>query len=224
MSLVIPARGQVRASIILLHGLGADGKDLAPLAEALDLPECRWVLPDAPVRPVRLNGLRPTRAWFDLAAIGDGMEVDGEGLEMSCRSLEAWIQTEEEQGIDRGHILAGGFSQGGAVVLAWSRTARERLLGLIGLSTFLPAPQPVSSQPTQSIFLAHGSLDSVVPLSLAENTRRWLHAAGHEVRWQVYPMAHEVSPREAADLREWLLSRLSASMGSVSPGQFPANP
>ena len=132
---------------------------------------------------------------------------------MSCRSLEAWIQAEEKQGIGRQNILAGGFSQGGAVVLAWSRTARERLLGLVGLSTFHPAPPPDPPGVSQSIFLAHGSEDPIVPLSLAVETREWLVATGHEVRWQVYPMAHEVSPEEMADLRGWLVSRLEPRYG-----------
>ncbi len=220
MSLVIPSRGPARASIIFLHGLGADGQDLAPLAQALDLPECRWILPDAPIRPVRLNGLRPTRAWFDLAAVASDMEMDQAGLEMSCRSLETWIQAEEKMGIGRQNILVGGFSQGGAVVLAWSRSARTRLGGLIGLSTFHPAPPAGRPGRAQSIFLAHGSEDPIVPLSLGVQTREWLIAAGHEVRWQVYPMAHEVSPEEMMELRAWLVSRLSmetAPAGSGSP-------
>ena len=217
MSLVLPSRSPARASIILLHGLGADGRDLAPLAQALDLPECRWILPDAPIRPVRLNGLRPTRAWFDLDAVASGMELDRRGLETSCRSLEAWVQAEEKQGIGRQNILVGGFSQGGAVALAWSRSARTRLGGLVGLSTFHPVPPPGPPGVSQSLFLAHGSLDPVVPLPLAVETRDWLIAAGHEVRWQVYPMAHEVSPEEMRDLRAWMVLRLDTARFPVGP-------
>ena len=54
------------ASVIWLHGLGADGNDFVPVVEMLDLPEYRFILPHAPFLNVTLNGGYEMRAWYDL--------------------------------------------------------------------------------------------------------------------------------------------------------------
>src|SRR2546430_17646931 len=57
------------ASIIWLHGLGADGNDFAPIVPELRLPKTaiRFVFPHAPVRPVTINGGMRMRAWYGIA-------------------------------------------------------------------------------------------------------------------------------------------------------------
>ena len=89
----------------------------------------------------------------------------------------------------------------------------ERLAGVLALSTYLPLARTLETEAhpanaAVSIFMAHGSLDPIVPLSLGEASRDRLRARGYEVEWRAYPMAHAVCPEEVADVRRWLLSVL----------------
>ena len=207
--LVVPARGRATASIIFLHGLGADAHDFENLGGMLDLTGCRYLFPNAPVRPVTLNGGYPMRAWFDIEAIPRLLESEPSGLRESFATLEWLLGHEVEAGMPAHRILVGGFSQGGAVALAWGSQYPDPLLGLVGLSTFLPTSLAASRR-AQSIFLAHGRQDPLVPLALAEKTRDELLRLGHEVAWQAYPMQHEVVIEEIEALRAWILDRLKS--------------
>jgi len=209
--LVMPARGRATASLIFFHGLGADAHDFEPLADALDLPGCRYLFPNAPIRPVTLNGGYPMRAWFDIKAISRSMSAEPEGLRESLETVGLLFQRELREGIAGNRILIGGFSQGGAVALAWANQCRDPLLGIVGLSTFLPIglEKPAGLRAlAYPIFLAHGRDDPIVPLALAEETREYLAHAGHAVTWCTYPMRHEVSAAETQALRAWLSDRL----------------
>lgn len=207
---------QPRASIIWLHGLGADGHDFEPIVPELRLPESlpvRFVFPNAPVRPVTMNNGYPMRAWFDLVRIGLHQPHDQAGMLASRATLEALIARENERGIPARRIVLAGFSQGGAVALYTGLQYRERLAGIMALSTYLPlvdgfefAINPVNA--TLPIFYAHGTQDPVVPLQLAEHTRNELTARGCSILWHTYPMPHAVHPDEIQHVRAWLLSVL----------------
>ncbi len=213
-----PAQEPATASLIFLHGLGADAHDFEPLVDALDLPGCRYLFPNAPIRPVTLNGGYPMRAWFDIETISSTASVQPEGLSESLALVHSLLLHEVHAGVPLHRILIGGFSQGGAVALAWARQHRDPLLGIVGLSTFLPAGLEQPSRPHPSacpVFLAHGREDTVVPLALAEATREHLLREGHQVTWCIYAMQHEVVAEEIMALRIWLRDRLA----SDQPGQ-----
>ncbi|MGH8370324.1 MAG: alpha/beta hydrolase [Gammaproteobacteria bacterium] len=204
------------ASIIWLHGLGADGHDFEPIVPELKLPESlpvRFVFPNAPVRPVTMNNGYPMRAWFDLVRIGMQQPRDQAGMQASRESLEALIARENSRGIATARIVLAGFSQGGAVALYTGLQYRERLAGIMALSTYLPLvkgfefdPDPVNTG--VPIFYAHGTQDTVVPLQLAEQTRNELTARGCSILWHTYLMPHAVYPQEVLHIRAWLMSVL----------------
>jgi phospholipase/carboxylesterase len=206
---------QPTASIIWLHGLGADGHDFEPIVPELKLPSVlpvRFVFPHAPVRPVTLNGGMPMRAWFDIVKIGMHQPRDLAGMQASRVMLEALIARENARGIPASRIVLAGFSQGGAVALYTGLQYREKLAGIMALSTYLPLDgfevQTDSANGRTAIFYAHGTQDPVVPLQLAVQTRDALSARGYTVLWHTYPMPHAVHPDEIADIRDWLLSVL----------------
>lgn len=212
----VPSPLPARSSVILMHGLGADGHDFESLVPELRLPEAtaiRWVFPHAPVRPVTLNGGFRMRAWYDIAAI-DGRAVEDEvGIRESADGLRALVRRERERGIPADRIVLAGFSQGGAMALFTALREPQRLAGVFALSTYLPLAPTLETEAhpanaAVSIFMAHGSFDPVVPLSIAETSRDRLRARGYEVDWRTYPMAHAVCPEEVADVRRWLLSVL----------------
>jgi phospholipase/carboxylesterase len=215
-SVEIDPAGPPTASVIWLHGLGADGHDFEPIVPELRLPpemRVRFVFPHAPMRPVTINGGYVMRAWYDIKSLELERMVDEEDLETSRRQLEAWIRNERASGIPSERIVVAGFSQGGAIALYGGLPFEERLGGTIALSCYHPLRHRIpegSGTPNAGvpIFMAHGTYDPIVPLSLAEATVASLRERGYEPDWRTYPMPHSVSPAEITDLGRFLSNRL----------------
>jgi phospholipase/carboxylesterase len=200
------------ASVIWLHGLGADGHDFEPAVAALTpagAPALRFVLPHAPVRPVTLNAGARMRAWYDIRGFERRAAQDEIGVRESDAAIRALIRRENARGIATGRIVLAGFSQGGAMALFSGTRLAERLAGIIGLSCYLLledsfAAEHHSANQATPIFLAHGSFDAVVDVRLGEETRALLTAAGYPVEWHRYPMAHAVCAEELAAIGAFL--------------------
>lgn len=217
-AVIVETGAEPVGSVIWLHGLGADGHDFEPIVPELSLPAelpLRFVFPQAPARPVTVNGGMVMRAWYDILSLdGDGRS-DEAGLRDSARSLEALIAAEIERGVPASRIVLAGFSQGGAVALHTALRYSAPLAGLLLLSTYLPLPgafeREVAAAPgnqpvTIPIFMAHGSFDPVLPFALGRESRALIEAAGYAVEWREYPMAHQVCAAEIGDIRQFLLS------------------
>jgi phospholipase/carboxylesterase len=204
------------ASIIMLHGLGADGNDFVPFAEEIDLRAIgplRWVFPHAPMRPVTINGGYVMRAWYDIIGTDLARREDEAGLRASRLEVEALIARERARGVAASRIVLAGFSQGCAIALMTGLRHAERLAGLAGLSGYLPLAALTPAERSDAnalvpIFLAHGSADTMIPLARASASRDALRAMGHAVEWHEYPMPHAVCAEEVRDLQRWLLDVL----------------
>ncbi len=205
------------ATILILHGLGADGNDFVPIAQELDLRSVgpvRFLFPHAPVLPVTINGGYRMRAWYDIIGFDADAPQDEAGLRRSQALVEALLQREKERGIAANRIVLAGFSQGCAMALLAGLRHRERLAGIVGLSGYLPIATTTEAERSEAnrdtpIFLAHGTNDEVVGLDRAEASRDALQALGYRVDWHQYAMGHSVSPREIVDLNAWLVQALS---------------
>ena len=201
---------QPRASIIILHGLGADGRDFAPFIDEIDLRAAgpvRWLFPNAPQIPVTLNGGYVMPAWFDIHP--DRSHEDEAGLRRSLASIGALIDRERERGIPADRIVLGGFSQGCALSLLTGLRYGHRLAGIVGMSGYLPLAGTLAAERSAAnrdvpIFLAHGLQDEMIVLPRAEASRDALQALGYPVEWHTYPMGHSVCPQEVRDLEHWL--------------------
>lgn len=210
---------QPTATILILHGLGADGNDFVPIAEELELDQVgpvRFVFPHAPVMPVSINNGYRMRAWYDIVGFDADAPQDEAGLRRSQALVEALIAREKERGIPAERIVLAGFSQGCAMALLTGLRHPERLAGIVGLSGYLPlaskteAERHPANQQTP-IFLAHGAQDEVVALERAEASRDALQALGYPVEWHEYLMGHAVNPMEIEELNAFLLRVLSPS-------------
>lgn len=214
----VEPRGSADASVVLMHGLGADGHDFEPVVGELSLlpPHAvRWVFPHAPLRRVTINAGQRMRAWYDIVAIDRRAPEDEAGLRESAAAVSALVERERARGVPAERIVLAGFSQGGAVALHTALRAPERLAGVVGLSTYLPlvgrlAAEAAPANRATPVFLAHGTRDLVVPLALGQDTRDALRAQGQDVEWHTYPMAHSVSAEEIAQLRSFLVRVLPA--------------
>jgi phospholipase/carboxylesterase len=204
------------ASVVVLHGLGADGRDFLPIAEEIDLSAAgpvRWVFPHAPMRPVTVNGGYVMRAWYDITGFGGGHREDEAGLRASREAVDALIGRERARGVAPGRIVVAGFSQGCAMALLVGLRHPETLAGIVGLSGYLPLAASTAAERHEAnrgtpVFLAHGSADGIVPVARGRASRDALVALGHRVDWREYPIEHTVSMPELRDLEAWLGERL----------------
>ena len=190
------------ATIVIMHGLGADGRDFVPIAEQLDLSSVgpvRFLFPSAPVMPVTINGGYVMPAWYDILGTDLAKREDEAGLRQSQASIEALLAHEKSRGIPANRIVVAGFSQGCALALMTGLRHGERLAGIAGLSGYLPLADKTAAERSVAnrdvpIFLAHGSRDGVVALPLATASRDALSALVYPVEWHEYLMEHSVCP------------------------------
>jgi phospholipase/carboxylesterase len=204
------------ATIIVLHGLGADGNDFVPICDELDLAPVgpvRFVFPHAPIRPVTINGGYRMRAWYDVLGTDIARREDEAGLREAQAEIAALIEREGERGVPASRVVLMGFSQGCAVTLLTGLRHGERLAGLACLSGYLPLAERTAAERSDAnalvpIFMAHGHHDPVIPIARATASRDALVALGYTVEWHAYPMQHAVSPQEISDLNRFLLQVL----------------
>ena len=202
-----------RASVIILHGLGADGTDFLPMADELRLAPVgplRFVFPRAPVRPVTINGGLVMRAWYDILGADIVQREDEAGLRESMRLVQQVVEREVARGVPARRIVLAGFSQGCAVTIGAGLRHPERLAGLAGLSGYVPLAATTAAERHKAnqdtpVFLAHGRHDGVVPLARGAAGRDHLQGLGQPVEWHDYPMEHSVCVEEVQALNQWLL-------------------
>jgi len=207
------------ASVIWLHGLGADGHDFVPIVPELKLPDkfgVRFVFPHAPVRPVTLNNGMRMRAWYDIRTLTAEGRADEAGLRESGARLADYVAREQAAGIDPSRIVVAGFSQGGAVALHAGLRYAEPLAGILALSTYLPLASTLETECSAAnretpILMCHGLYDPVLPHRLGVMARDALRALGYSVDWKEYPMQHQVCLPEIEAIGAWLQVRLGAA-------------
>jgi len=196
------------ATVIWLHGLGADGHDFEPIVPELRLAKpVRFVFPHAPIRPVTINQGMRMRAWYDILQFGAGPEDDA-GVRASQKLVEELIAAEKGR-----KIVLAGFSQGGAIVLQTALRHPERLAGVMALSTYLPLSATLEKERNKAnhdvpIFMAHGNFDDIIPIDKAQRSREILEKLGYPVTWKEYPMPHSVCAEEIGDISKFLVNLL----------------
>lgn len=198
------------ASVIWLHGLGADGNDFVPVVKMLDLPNFHFVLPHAPYRKVTINNGYEMRAWYDLYGLSVGSREDKVGIQETQAYIERLIEQELSKGIPSQKIVLAGFSQGGAIALHAALRYPKKLAGIIALSTYLPLKPLLASDKSPAnqetpIFMAHGNQDEVISINTSKLSLEALKAEKYNVQWQEYPIAHSVSIDEIDEIRTFLL-------------------
>ncbi len=207
----------VRASVIWLHGLGADGFDFVPVVDMLNLAQVRFILPHAPSMAVTRNNGYVMPAWYDLYAPSDSQKEDLAGITRSEDYLNSLIDNEIKRGIASDKIVLAGFSQGGAIALHSATRYPKKLAGVLALSTYLPlkatlAKQAHAANLATPIFMAHGRADDIISLDRALASRLSLQESGFNVQWHEYAMAHSVCAEEINDIRLFLTGLLQQDL------------
>lgn len=199
-------------SIIWLHGLGADGHDFESIVPQLRLkaqPHIHFIFPNAPVQAVTINGGMKMRSWYDILEMSLTRKVDLEGIYQSVAAIQALIQQEINKGIASSNILLAGFSQGGLIALHTGLTCPQKLAGIVALSTYLPTVDALKTEAapenqTIPVFMAHGSMDSVVAIQAGKMAFEALTTLQYPVKWSQYPMDHSVCMEEVRDIADFI--------------------
>lgn len=196
-----------RALMIWLHGLGADGYDLEPAAEMLDVAGIRHIFPHAPVMPVTINGGMAMRAWYDIAAADLRRQEDSEGMQASAREVKELVDGLLDA-TDLPVVLAG-FSQGAVISLAAAALGVRNLIGVVSMSGYVPQllMHSLAGLRGTPVFMAHGDQDEVIPLALASASKKVLVDTGVDVAWHLYTMPHTICQQELYDITGWMLKR-----------------
>ncbi|KAB2927686.1 MAG: alpha/beta hydrolase fold domain-containing protein [Candidatus Contendobacter sp.] len=211
-TLEIEPADAARSSVIWMHGLGADARDFEPIVPELRLPAelgIRFVFPNAPIRPVTVNGGMRMRAWYDVLSMDLPRQEDPEGVYASERAIYALLEREQQRGIPAERIVLAGFSQGGAMALHTGLRYPDRLAGILALSCYLPLASKLNSERRPAnqqtpIFMAHGDYDAVIPIRYGQQSAESLRRLDYRLEWQDYDMGHEVCWQEIRDVAKWL--------------------
>jgi phospholipase/carboxylesterase len=203
------------ATIVLLHGFGAPGDDLVPLAPLIarfaarggSPPKLRFVFPEA---PLELDGMFGGRAWWllDLAALEQELRVGAprdrrgevpEGLPAARAHVGRFVdQLVARYAIDERRLVLGGFSQGAMVALDVALHRATSPAALVVMSGTLIAERDWSPRlpglAGTPIVMSHGRRDMLLPFAIAEELKTRLADAGARVDWHPFVGGHEIPP------------------------------
>ncbi len=205
-----PSQKQIDRAVIWLHGLGASGHDFESVVPELGLANdiaVRFIFPHAPQIPVTINGGFIMPAWYDILEMSLERKVDIAQIEESTQQIYALITREIACGVAPEHIVIAGFSQGGAVAYHVALGYPERLAGLMALSTYLATNDNIdysAANKDMPILIEHGTHDPVVPVILGQQAKQLLSDKGYHVKYNTYPMAHQVCMPQIQNIGKWL--------------------
>ncbi|KAI9252333.1 Phospholipase/carboxylesterase/thioesterase [Phascolomyces articulosus] len=217
-SVVVGAKAKHTATVFWLHGLGDSGAGWSFLAEELSgmFPHIKWVLPNAPMLPVTLNGGMKMPAWFDLTGLDRSIAAnqDEKGMLSSMAAVNGLIRQEVDNGIPSDRIVVGGFSQGCVLSLLVGLTSEYKFGGVIGCSGWLALAEKFPSMASEAnkktpVLMCHGDSDPVVNYSFGKESAGVLEKLGYNIKFNTYPgLVHSASPKELSDIASFLKDHL----------------
>ena len=210
-AVIIEPKATHKASVIWLHGLGADGHDFESIVPELDLPDdlgVRFIFPNAPKRPVTINGGVSMRAWYDVKSPNFHEREDSESIIGSSVLINKYINSEIGAGIESNKIILAGFSQGGVMTLHAGLRFPKPLGGLLALSCYLALPDQLKdeaiAEKSMPIMMAHGISDPVIPFEQGRASAEILKNHGCSIEWHEYVMQHSVCLEEINAIGVWM--------------------
>lgn len=203
-SIAVPApSGNARSTVVLLHGWGANDRDLLSIAQELNLPDCQFIFPNATFAHPGMPG---ARMWYEL---GPQLEFDRDpdGIAASRTAIAALLdQVAIETEIPLSRTVLAGFSQGGAMTLDVGTCLP--VAGLVSMSGYLHAALDPATATTKPALVMHGSADPVVPFAAAGRVCEALKQVGIGVEFHEFAIGHGICPEEIVVLREFLVKVL----------------
>ncbi len=195
--------GGPQPALIMLHGRGADERDLLALAANFD----RRLLTISARAPYVLG---PGYHWYELRQIA---EPEPRSFSRSMGILLKFI--DEVPGaykVDRDQIYLLGFSQGATMAGAVALAATDRIAGAIMLSGYLPLDSGLevdrSALAGRPFFIGHGTMDEIIPVALSRVANEFLSGVEADLTYNEYAMGHQIAWPEIEQIGTWLKERL----------------
>ncbi|OUM99730.1 MAG: hypothetical protein BAA04_09015 [Firmicutes bacterium ZCTH02-B6] len=208
-----PPGQEPRLTVIAIHGRGSNEHDLLGLAQPLGLP-LRVV---APRGPLELSlGWAVGYAWYEFANLGD---PEPQGFQQSIDRLAALVDhVRERWQLARDQLVLLGFSQGAVMSMSVALTIPDRVGGVVALSGYLPRPEvwqpPHTDLGGMPVLVTHGTYDSILPVAWGRAAAERLRQFNADVRYEEFPMDHEVNAACLEVIRGWLGGRLHGPASS----------
>lgn len=196
-------------AIVLLHGRGADERDLLPITESL--PEQLHIFSVQAPQELE-DGYR----WYDID-VEDGdlhsSQPDPESFNACLGQLFSFLKYAIDQyEIDPREIGLLGFSQGAALALAATIRKSDRIAWTVALNGYLPkqygSADKLSAVDGAAFFLGAGRMDLVIPEERVQRAAARLRDAGLNVAYETYPTGHGATDAEIDEVGEWVQSQL----------------
>lgn len=191
--------------IILLHGYGSHMGDLAGLSQAIDRRGYLYAMPNAPI-PMQAGYGVAGYAWTSPSEM-DG-DVDEEAQHAEERLAIFFKEVVALYHLEPGQVVLGGFSQGGMMTYRWGLPNPHLFRGLAPLSGKIQDTDDLLSRlpgsRDQSIFVAHGTEDALIPVEEARRSLRLLREQGYTPDYREYAMGHEISQEVVVDVAHWV--------------------
>lgn len=205
-AVIIEPKKPVFGTVICLHGLGASGHDLAPIAPHMQLLDVRWIFPHAPIRPITIYGGDSVHAWYDITTLEESSKRETFAHIIESETLiQQLIEAEIAKGIPSRNIFLMGFSQGGAMALHVAHNIDMQLLGVIVMSGYLLNVDHFGRgnlcNRNTPFYFFHGSRDMVVPIRRGERAYEETRLVHPVCRWKEYPVGHEICLEELRQVR-----------------------
>lgn len=186
--------------LVLLHGFGANERDLLPMAARLD-PRLAVASLRAPYQ-IRSGSY----SWMN----GNTADELDNARRLVIESID---QVADAMGADRGRVYLAGFSQGAMLTLAIALTEPETIAGAAVLSGRLvaavrdnhAAPERLRGFP---ILVTHGTEDQQIPVRSAHDIRQALKPLGVAIDYHEFESGHYISDFNVSVLDQWLRRRL----------------
>ena len=185
-------------AIFLLHGFGANMRDLVDIAPMINQKDFIYIFPNAPFE-INSGFNQKAYSWFDFDNLNE--------IKESEKILENTI--EESLGlfnIDKDKIYLGGFSQGGMMTMHADIIHQNLFSGLLILSSTIISQIDLNIDLSINprVFLAHGVNDSIISINQGQEPHRKLISKGLNVEYHEYEMGHQIIEKEIIDIKSWL--------------------
>ena len=190
-----PKSGTAKKLVVLFHGYGSNGRDLAGLANAWapHFPDVAWASPDA---PEQVPGYPQGYQWFPISRLDP--ELMEEGVRSAHASAEHFVSSELKRwGLSGGDLVLVGFSQGTMMALHTALRRETAPAGVLGYSGALAGPERLKQEMTAKppILLIHGDQDEVLPVGMTLMAAQGLCAAGHGAEFHISQgIPHSIGP------------------------------
>ena len=192
-----------RAAMVLLHGRGANARDILGLAHAIGRPEIACVAPDA-----------ASHTWYPYSFLAP-IPQNEPWLSSALAFVGRVAEQVQAAGVPAERTFLLGFSQGACLTLEYVARNPARYGGVAALTGGLIGPDGTPRDYAGSldgtpVFIGSGDPDPHIPIERVHESGRVLARMGAAVTTRIYPgIGHTVVEDEIEHVRAMIDAALA---------------